>query len=114
MHAGLDLLKTTSKKVNHKATEATDEFIGNKIADKIVKTKPVNNEYSRNVKEIIIQPDKTRRIIKRIKTSTTKIEHKNKISKLLNDSAVSKFVAKNWIEVNDLTSGEYSATKNIR
>ena len=86
LHTGLDLLKTAFEKVNHKATEATDEFIGNKIADKIVKTKPVNNEYSRNVEEIIIQPDKTRRNIKRIKTSTIKVEHKNKISKLLNDS----------------------------
>ena len=51
-----------------------------------MKTKLVNNEYSRNAEEIIIQPDKTRRNIKRIKTSTIKVEHKNKISKLLNDS----------------------------
>ena len=31
-----------------------------------------------------------------------------KISKLLNDSTVSKFEAKKWIEVNDLSSGQYS------
>ena len=37
-----------------------------------------------------------------------------KISKLLNDSAVSKFVAKKWFEVNDLSSGQYSVNKNIR
>ena len=37
-----------------------------------------------------------------------------KISKLLNDSTLSKFVTKKWIEVNDLLSGQYSVNKNIR
>ena len=37
-----------------------------------------------------------------------------KISKLLNDSAASKFVIKRSIEVNDLSSGQYSVNKNIR
>ena len=37
-----------------------------------------------------------------------------KISKLLNDSAVSKFVTKKWIEVNDLLSSQYSVKKDIR
>ena len=37
-----------------------------------------------------------------------------KISKLLNDSIVSKFVTKKWVEVNDLSSCEYSVNKNIR
>ena len=37
-----------------------------------------------------------------------------KISKLLNDSTVSKFVTKKWVEVNDLSSGQYSINKNIR
>ena len=37
---GLDALKAASKKVVHKAAEATGEFIGNKkIADNIVKPK---------------------------------------------------------------------------
>ena len=36
-----------------------------------------------------------------------------KISKLLSDSAVSKFVTKKWIEVNDLSSVQYSTKKNI-
>ena len=31
----------------------------------------------------------------------------HKISKVLNDSAVSKFVTRKWIEVNDLSSGQY-------
>ena len=34
LNVGLDVLKTTSKKVAHKADEATGEFIGNKIAQK--------------------------------------------------------------------------------
>ena len=37
-----------------------------------------------------------------------------KISKLLNDSAVSNFVTRKWVEVNDLSSGQCSANKNIR
>ena len=37
-----------------------------------------------------------------------------KISQLLNDSAVSKFVSNKRIEVNDLSSGQYSDSKNIR
>ena len=32
-----------------------------------------------------------------------------KISKLLNDSSVSKFVTKKWIKLNDLSCGQYSA-----
>ena len=60
----LDALKTPSKKVVPKAGEATGEFIGNKIADtvtklkenKIVKLKPIIDENSRNVEEIITLP----------------------------------------------------------
>ena len=37
-----------------------------------------------------------------------------KIYTLLNDSSVSKFVTKKWVEVNDLSSSEYSINKNIR
>ena len=37
-----------------------------------------------------------------------------KISKLLNDSTVLQFPTKKQIEVNDLTSGQYSVNKNIR
>ena len=36
-----------------------------------------------------------------------------KISKLLNDSTVSKFATKILVEVNDLSSGKYSINKNI-
>ena len=37
-----------------------------------------------------------------------------KISKLWNDSIVSKFVAREWIEVNDLSSGQCSFNKSIK
>ena len=55
---GLHALKTALKKVVHKAAEATGEFIGNKVADKIVKPKPAPEANSRNKKEIIIPPEK--------------------------------------------------------
>ena len=38
----------------------------------------------------------------------------HKISKLLNDSTAPKFVARKWIEVNYLSSGQYSVNKNVR
>ena len=37
-----------------------------------------------------------------------------KISKLLNDSTVSKFMTKEWVEVNDLSSCQYSANKKYK
>ena len=37
-----------------------------------------------------------------------------KISKLLNDSIIPKFMTKKWIEINDLSSGQYSDNKNVR
>ena len=36
------------------------------------------------------------------------------ISKLSNDWTLSKFVTKRWIEINDLSSGQYSSNKNTR
>ena len=51
---GLDSLKTASIKVVHKKAEATGELIGSKIADKIVKQKPVSEANARNVEEIVI------------------------------------------------------------
>ena len=41
-----------------------------------------------------------------------KLEHQ-KIYKLLNDSTVSKFVTRKFIEVNELPGGQYSVNKNI-
>ena len=57
-----DAVKAASKKVVHKAAKAADEFIGNKIADKIMKLKPVIDENSRNAKEIVISPVKRQEI----------------------------------------------------
>ena len=37
-----------------------------------------------------------------------------KISKLSSNPIVSKFVARRWIEVNDLSGTQYSVNKNIR
>ena len=67
---GLDALKTDSKKFVHKAAKATGKFIGNKIAAKFVKPKPVIEEYFRNIEEIVIPPEE--RNIKQIKTSIIK------------------------------------------
>ena len=75
--------KLIPKKVVHKAAGATGEFIGNKIADRIVKSKHVIGENLKNIEEIIILPKKEKNI-KRVKASIIKIEH-NKIFKLLND-----------------------------
>ena len=49
----LDAFKPVIKKVAHKAAQKTEEFIGNKIAVKIVKPKPVNPMNSRNVGKIV-------------------------------------------------------------
>ena len=37
-----------------------------------------------------------------------------KISKPLNDSTLSKFAIKNWTELNDLSSGQYSVSKKYK
>ena len=58
LDTGLDASKTASKKVVPKTAETIDDFIGNKIADKIWKQKPVIDENSRNVEEIINPPEK--------------------------------------------------------
>ena len=75
MDTGLDASKTASKKVVHKAAEATGEFIENKIADalaklnndKIVKEKPVVDENSRNFEEITIPPEKREEILNELR-----------------------------------------------
>ena len=42
-----------------------------------------------------------------------KMEH-YKISNLLNDSTVSKFVTRKWIKLIDLSNDQYSVNKNVR
>ena len=53
-------------KVAHKAAEATAEFIGNKITDKMLKPKPLPNANSRNVEEVVVPPEKRDEIRKSI------------------------------------------------
>ena len=65
----------------------------------------------RNVEEIIIPPEKKRWSFKWFKTIfIMKMEH-YKISKPLIESTISKFVTKNWVEMNDLSSGQYFVNK---
>ena len=109
MDTRLDALKTAFKKIVRK----TGEILGNKIADAV--TEPSDHKVVKQepAEEIIILPEKKRRNIKRIKRSVIKMEH-YKISKPLNDSTLSKFVTKNWTELNDLSSGQYSVNKKYK
>ena len=63
MDSRLDALKTVSKDLVQEAAEAAGKFIENKIADEIVKTKPVIDKNSRNIEEIIIPPEKREQIL---------------------------------------------------
>ena len=60
----MDAAKTTSKRVVQKTAEATENLIGNKIADKITllgKTK--SKEKEKEEQEIYIPPEKRQQII---------------------------------------------------
>ena len=71
MNTGLDALKSASKKIVHKAAEATGEFLGNKIADGVAKSnddniaKPV--ETPRCFEDIIIPPEKREEILNELR-----------------------------------------------
>ena len=62
---GLDAVKTSSKKLVHKTSEETGEFIGNKNTEKMVKLIPTLDMNSRNIKKIVIPPEK-RQIIQEL------------------------------------------------
>ena len=64
---GLDAAKTASKKVVHKTTETTLEWIGNEIAEKIVKLKLVPDASSRIVEKVLIPSEKRQEILNEIK-----------------------------------------------
>ena len=88
------------------------EFLGNKIADAVTKSndgKIVNQEL---MEQIIIPPEERDEILTKLRQVLLKVEH-YKLSKLLNYSTVSKFVAQKWVGVNDLSSGKYSVNKDI-
>ena len=70
-------------------------------------------EIQEPVEEIFIPPEKKRRNIKQIRKNIMKMEQ-YKVSKLFNNSTVTKSVTKKWIKVNDLSSCQYSVNKNVR
>ena len=65
-----------------------------------MKTKPVE--------EILIPPEKREEILNELRQVTFEI------CNLLNDPIVCKICDKKWIEVNDLSSGQYPANKIIK
>ena len=61
---GIDTAKTASKRVVQKAAEATEDLIGNKIADKITSLgKTKSKEKEKKEQEIYIPPEKRQQII---------------------------------------------------
>ena len=63
---GIDATKTAPKRVVQKTAEATEDLIGNKIADKITslgKTKSKEKEKEKKEQEIYIPPEKRQQII---------------------------------------------------
>ena len=60
-------LKTASKEVVHKKAEATGKLIGNKIAEQIVRPKPVCDMNSRNVEEIVTSLEERQEILNKLR-----------------------------------------------
>ena len=61
---GIDAPKTASKRVVQKTAEATEDLIGNKIADKITSIgKPKEKEKTEEIEEIYIPTEKRQQII---------------------------------------------------
>ena len=65
---GIDVAKTTSKRIVQETAEATGDLIGNKIADKftlVVKTQSKENENETNKRQsIYIRPKKFSELLK--------------------------------------------------
>ena len=65
---GIDAAKTASKRVVQKTAEATEDLIGNKIADKITSVgKSKEEEKTKKVEKIYIPPEKRQQIIHDLK-----------------------------------------------
>ena len=60
---GIDAAKTASKRIVHKTAEATEDLIGNKIADKITSTGKPKEKETKKMQEIYIPPEKRQQII---------------------------------------------------
>ena len=72
LSAGKDFAKIAGKKVLTKSAEATDDMIGNKIADRIIKTtrnkaQKEDDRIMEQTQEIIIPPEKREQIIRDLK-----------------------------------------------
>ena len=84
---GMDAPKTASKRVVQKTAEATEDLIGNKIADKttsIGKPKEKGNEKTKEIGEIYIPPEKRQQIIDDLGLfwmQNVTLLYKNRISK---------------------------------
>ena len=65
--ANLDAIKTASEEVVYEITEVGREFIGIKIADKIVKQKPISDMNWRTFEEIVILPKKREEILNKLR-----------------------------------------------
>ena len=63
---GIDAAKTASKMVVQKTPEATGDFTGNKIADKITSLGK-SKEKTKKVEEIYVPPEKRQQIIDDLK-----------------------------------------------
>ena len=69
------------------------------------------DENSRNVEEITILSEKREDILNQLNPiQYYKMEH-HKISKLLNNLTVSKFVSRKWIQVDDLPANNFLSIK---
>ena len=55
------------KQLLNNAAEATSGFIGNKIAEKIMKQKLVSDENLRDVEEMIISPEKREELLNELR-----------------------------------------------
>ena len=62
---GLDDVKAASRKVGHKTAGAIGELMGKKIADEIMKRKPVLDVNSWNVEGIVVLSEKRQKILKK-------------------------------------------------
>ena len=60
---GIDAAKTASKRVVKKTAEATEDLIGNKIADKITSLGKTKRKEKEERQEIYIPPEKRQQII---------------------------------------------------
>ena len=89
---GIEAVKTASKRVVQKTAKATEDLIGNKIADKITSIgKPKEKEKTKEIEEIYIPPEKRQQVIDDL-----------------------RFVIKRWTEVDDQSGRNYNLKKEIK